>query len=95
VRRPPELTRRSGAPAPGIERQTHASVHEDIDGEITDEVGNLVHRFEGDDCTSSTLDTRCANGPNTDFVVSVSNLPTGDLAVLDATYDYSVVKLNS
>jgi hypothetical protein len=26
-------------------------------------------------------------------VVSVSNLPTGDLAVLDATYDYSVVKL--
>jgi hypothetical protein len=30
---------------------------------------------------------------NTDFVVLLSNLPTGDLAVLDANYDYSVVKL--
>jgi hypothetical protein len=40
------------------------------------------------------LDTKCANGNNVDFVLAVSNLPTGDLAVLDATYDYSVVKRN-
>jgi hypothetical protein len=52
----------------------------------------LVYRYTGDDIATDVFDTRCANGPNTDFVVSVSNLPTGDLAVLDATYDYSVVK---
>jgi hypothetical protein len=46
----------------------------------------------GDEIATPTFVTRCANGPNSDFVVSVSNLPTGDLAVLDATYDYSVVK---
>ena len=39
-------------------------------------------------------DTKCANGNQADFVLAVSNLPTGDLAVLDATYDYSVVKQN-
>jgi hypothetical protein len=38
------------------------------------------------------FNTRCASGNQADFVVSVSNLPTGDLAVLDAGYDYSVVK---
>jgi hypothetical protein len=64
----------------------------DTVGEITDAAGNHVYRFEGDTFTSDTLNTKCANGPNTDFVVSVSNLPSGDLAVLDASYDYSVVK---
>ena len=62
-------------------------------GELTDAVGNFVYRYTGDDIVTDEFNTRCANGPNTDFVVSVSNLPTGDLAVLDATYDYSVVKL--
>ena len=37
---------------------------------------------------------RAAKGNQSDFIVSVSNLPTGDLTVLDATYDYSVVKRN-
>ncbi|HZB22034.1 MAG TPA: hypothetical protein VE463_19505, partial [Blastococcus sp.] len=60
--------------------------------ELTDDAGNFVYRYTGDDIATDVFDTRCANGPNTDFVVSVSNLPTGDLAVLDATYDYSVVK---
>ena len=60
-------------------------------GELTD-AGDFVYRFTGDQINTYTLNTKCANGPNTDFVVSVSNLPTGDLAVLDATYDYSVVK---
>jgi hypothetical protein len=65
-------------------------------GEITDAVGNFVYRYEGDEnghISTAQFNTRCANGPNTDFVVSVSNLPTGDLSVLDATYDYSVTKL--
>jgi hypothetical protein len=65
-------------------------------GEMTDAVGNFVYRYEGDEnghVSTDPFNTRCANGPNTDFVVSVSNLPTGDLSVLDATYDYSVVKL--
>ena len=54
--------------------------------------GNFVYRFAGDSFSSSTLNTKCANGNQADFVVAVSNLPTGDLAVLDATYDYTVVK---
>ncbi|TRW46065.1 hypothetical protein [Georgenia yuyongxinii] len=61
-------------------------------GEVVDDAGNHVYRFTGDDISTYTLSTKCANGPNTDFVVSVSNLPSGDLTVLDAGYDYSVVK---
>ena len=44
--------------------------------------------------STSTFNTKCANGNNADFVVSVSNLPTGDITALDATYDYTVVKQN-
>jgi hypothetical protein len=54
--------------------------------------GNYVYRYTGDAISTGTFDTKCANGDQSDFVVSVSNLPTGDLAVLDAGYDYSVVK---
>ncbi|MHB1064442.1 MAG: hypothetical protein ACYC1Z_08160 [Georgenia sp.] len=61
-------------------------------GEIADDAGNHVYRFTGDEVSTYPLDTTCANGPGTDFVVSVSNLPSGDLTVLDAAYDYSVVK---
>jgi hypothetical protein len=61
-------------------------------GELTDSAGNFVYRFTGDAISTYTLNTKCANGAKTDFVVSVSNLPTGDLAVLDASYDYTVVK---
>ena len=64
-------------------------------GEIVDTAGgNWVYRFEGDRISTSTLNTKCANGNQADFVVSVSNLPTGDLAVLDASYDYTRVKRN-
>jgi hypothetical protein len=63
------------------------------DGEIVDSAGgNFVYRFEGDEISTGTFNTRCASGNQADFVVAVSNLPTGDLAVLDASYDYSVVK---
>ena len=61
--------------------------------EIVDSAGgNWVYRFTGDRISTGTLNTKCANGNQSDFVVSVSNLPTGDLSVLDATYDYSVVR---
>jgi hypothetical protein len=63
-----------------------------VDGELVDGAGNHVYRFTGDRISTPVLDTRCANGQGRDLTVSVSNLPTGDLAVLDATYDYSVVK---
>jgi hypothetical protein len=63
-------------------------------GELTDGAGNYVYRFTGDEISTYTLNTKCANGPNTDFAVVVSNLPTGDITALDAQYDYSVVKRN-
>ena len=63
-------------------------------GELSDGAGNFVYRFTGDAFSTSTFNTKCANGNNADFVVSVSNLPTGDITALDATYDYTVVKQN-
>lgn len=62
-------------------------------GEIVDSNGNHVYRLEGDTSTSGALNTRCANGPNRDFAVIVSNLPTGDLTVLNADYDLRVRNL--
>ncbi|HET6560344.1 MAG TPA: hypothetical protein VFG72_00565 [Marmoricola sp.] len=62
------------------------------EGELVDGAGNFVYRFEGDKITTSTLNTKCANGKKTDFAVSISNLPTGDLSVIDASYDWRVVK---
>jgi hypothetical protein len=58
--------------------------------EIVDEAGNHVYRLEGDDINSLRFNTRCANGPNRDFAIIVSNLPTGDLTVLNADYDLRV-----
>jgi hypothetical protein len=58
--------------------------------EIVDEAGNHVYRLEGDQFTSTRFTTRCANGPNRDFAIIVSNLPTGDLTVLNADYDLRV-----
>ncbi len=62
------------------------------EGEIVDaEGGNWVYRYEGDQFSTDTFNTQCANGNQADFVVAVSNMPTGDLTVLDAEYDYDVV----
>lgn len=58
--------------------------------EIVDSTGNHVYRLEGDQFTSDRFTTRCANGRNRDFAVIVSNLPTGDLTVLNADYDLRV-----
>jgi hypothetical protein len=62
--------------------------------EITDGAGNYVYRYAADAMSTDTFTTKCANGKQSDFVVSVSNLPTGQITALDATYDYSVVKHN-
>ncbi len=64
-------------------------------GEHTDGAGNFVYRFEGSQVSTYALNTACANTAKKDFVVAVSNLPTGDLSVLDATYDYKVTNLGS
>ena len=61
------------------------------EAEIRDQAGNFVYRYEGDAFTTDTFHTKCANGKQGDFAVSVSNLPTGDLSMLDASYDYRVV----
>ena len=49
----------------------------------------FVYRLEGDQI-SQRFNTKCANGPNRDFAVLISNLPTGDLTVLDADYTLRV-----
>ena len=58
--------------------------------EIVDGAGNFVYRLEGDQITQGGFNTTCANGPNRDFAVLISNLPTGDLTVLDADYTLRV-----
>jgi hypothetical protein len=58
--------------------------------EIVDAAGNYVYRFEGDEISTGVLDTECARRTKTDFVLAISNMPTGDLTMLDATYDYTV-----
>jgi hypothetical protein len=59
-------------------------------GERTDGAGNWVYRFEGDSFEQAGLVTKCANGNNDDFSIVTSNLPTGDLTVLDADYTFRV-----
>ena len=64
------------------------------EGELTDDAGNYVYRFNGADVTTYPLNTKCANGNQADFVLVVSNMPTAqdpsDLMTLDASYDYTV-----
>ena len=60
-------------------------------GESTDNAGNHVYRFSGDEFTMGDLRTKCANGNQDDFAVVISNLPTGDLTYLDADYTFRVV----
>jgi hypothetical protein len=60
--------------------------------EITDGAGNYVYRLEGDQISQPGFNTKCANGQRQDFAVLISNLPTGDLTVLDAGYTLAVTK---
>jgi hypothetical protein len=64
---------------------------EDSEGEIVDEAGNHVYRYVGDEFSASGFDTKCANGAKGDVTVVISNMPDGDLTVLDADYDFRLV----
>lgn len=57
-------------------------------GELTDSEGTHVYRFIGDDITAGGFSTACHNGTKKDVAVVISNLPTGDLTVLDADYSF-------
>ena len=63
----------------------------DSEGELTDDAGNHVYRFVGDEFSESGFDTSCANGTKGDVTAVVSNMPSGDLTVLDADYDFRLV----
>ncbi|HET6547238.1 MAG TPA: hypothetical protein VFG79_02195 [Solirubrobacter sp.] len=56
--------------------------------EVTDDAGNFVYRFDGDAITTPTYSAKCAGKAG--IVTVVSNLPTGDLQVLDAPYQYAL-----
>ena len=58
------------------------------DFEITDNAGNHVYRLEGDDIAQAGFDTKCHNGTKEGITSVVSNLPAGDLVVLNADYKF-------
>jgi hypothetical protein len=59
-------------------------------GELVDNAGNHVYRFEGDDIRASGFNSKCLGQRRVTTVIS--NLPTGDLQVLDAPYTFSLRK---
>lgn len=59
--------------------------------EIVDDEGNYVYRFPaGDDdaVSAAGFTTSCLRGTTSTFTVVISNLPTGDIQVLDADYRF-------
>jgi hypothetical protein len=65
----------------------------DVDhpNEIVDGPGNHVYRFDTTSVDESGFSTQCANGTKQDVAAVISNLPDGDLDVLDATYDFRLI----
>ena len=63
----------------------------DSAGEMVDSNGNHVYELEGDSITASGFSTKCANGTKRDVTAVISNLPTGDLDVLDADYTFRLL----
>ena len=59
-------------------------------GEIVDNQGNYVYRFAGSSISQAGFSTSCLKGTKDSFSVVVSNLPTGDIQVLDAGYSLRV-----
>ena len=57
---------------------------------VVDDAGNHVYRFEGDDIRASGFSSKCLGQRRVTTVIS--NLPTGDLQVLDAPYTFSLRK---
>jgi hypothetical protein len=59
--------------------------------EVTDSEGNHVYQLSGSQISQSGFSTRCASGTKQDVTAVISNLPTGDLDVLDADYTFRLV----
>ena len=57
-------------------------------GEIVDNSGNYIYRFAGNTISESGFSTSCLKGTKDTFSVVISNLPTGDIQVLDAGYRF-------
>ena len=57
-------------------------------GEIVDDEGNYVYRFEGNEISQAGFSTSCLKGTKDTFTVAISNMPTGDIQVLDADYRF-------
>lgn len=55
-------------------------------GEIVDNEGNHVYRFEGDSISATGFSTACLQGTKGEVTAVISNLTSGDIQVLDADY---------
>jgi hypothetical protein len=62
-----------------------------LEGEFRED-GLFIYRFEGDDIRQSGFDTRCMRSTQQRIVAVISNMPTGDLQVLDADYIFRLTK---
>jgi hypothetical protein len=59
---------------------------ETSEGEIVDNEGNYVYRFEGDSISVSGFSTDCLRATQDEVTVVISNMTSGDIQVLDADY---------
>ena len=63
------------------------------EGELVDDAGNYVYRFEGNSIHESGFNTTCLDNKE-QITVIISNLTTGDIQVLDADYKLRVTGSN-
>jgi hypothetical protein len=63
------------------------------EGEIVDDAGNYVYRFEGNSIHETGFNTTCLDNKE-EITVVISNLTTGDIQVLDADYVLRVTGSN-
>ena len=56
--------------------------------EVVDSKGNHVYQLSGSQIAQSGFSTKCASGTKKDVTAVISNLPHGDLDVLDADYAF-------
>ena len=61
------------------------------EGEIVDNAGNHVYRFEGDSIHEAGFDTTCLRGTKGSVTAVISNLTSGDIQVLDADYVFRLL----
>jgi hypothetical protein len=59
---------------------------ETSEGEIVDNEGNYVYRFEGDSISVDGFSSSCLRATQEEITVVISNMTTGDIQVLDADY---------